>query len=290
MTPSGPNANRTIDVHGLARVEGEGSLHVAVHDGVVDDVELEIFEPPRFFEAFLRRPRLRGAAGHYGADLRDLPRRLPDVRLRGNRGRLRRHGRPSRSASSGASCTAASGSRATPCTSTCSTPPTSSAAGTPSSWPREPGRRRARPAPKKDRQPPHGTGRRTGDPPRERPRRGFLPLPRARRVAAMSSRSNVPGRNRSRRSPGSPASSSPTSRRTTASWRFRTPTTTRSRRAASCPPTGSTPPPASSPTWPSRSTSPARRRCTPGCTAATLPHWTARPLRAQPGDAAQGGT
>ncbi len=53
MTPSGANANRTIDVHGLARVEGEGSLHVAIHDGVLERVELEIFEPPRFFEAFL---------------------------------------------------------------------------------------------------------------------------------------------------------------------------------------------------------------------------------------------
>jgi coenzyme F420-reducing hydrogenase alpha subunit len=53
MTPSGDSANRAIDVHGLARVEGEGSLHVAVRDGVLERVELEIFEPPRFFEAFL---------------------------------------------------------------------------------------------------------------------------------------------------------------------------------------------------------------------------------------------
>jgi coenzyme F420-reducing hydrogenase alpha subunit len=53
MTPSGAAANRTVDVHGLARVEGEGSLHVAVRDGVLERVELEIFEPPRFFEAFL---------------------------------------------------------------------------------------------------------------------------------------------------------------------------------------------------------------------------------------------
>ena len=38
----------------LARVEGEGSLHVRLRDGHVEEVRLEIFEPPRFFEAFLR--------------------------------------------------------------------------------------------------------------------------------------------------------------------------------------------------------------------------------------------
>jgi sulfhydrogenase subunit alpha len=45
---------RTIAVDYLARVEGEGSLHVKLDDGRVDQVELRIFEPPRFFEAFLR--------------------------------------------------------------------------------------------------------------------------------------------------------------------------------------------------------------------------------------------
>ena len=38
----------------LARVEGEGALHVVVKDGRADTVRLEIYEPPRFFEAFLR--------------------------------------------------------------------------------------------------------------------------------------------------------------------------------------------------------------------------------------------
>ena len=47
-------ASRTLSVTSLARVEGEGSMHVVVRDGVVRDVELRIFEPPRFFEAFLR--------------------------------------------------------------------------------------------------------------------------------------------------------------------------------------------------------------------------------------------
>ena len=55
MTPT--EGRRTISVEGLARVEGEGSLRVAVRDGFVEDVELRIFEPPRYFEAFLRGRR-----------------------------------------------------------------------------------------------------------------------------------------------------------------------------------------------------------------------------------------
>jgi sulfhydrogenase subunit alpha len=45
---------RTIKVGYLARVEGEGGLTVRVRGGRVEHVQLEIFEPPRFFEAFLR--------------------------------------------------------------------------------------------------------------------------------------------------------------------------------------------------------------------------------------------
>lgn len=47
-------ARRTIKVNYLARVEGEGALKVVVRDGKVRSAELSIFEPPRFFEAFLR--------------------------------------------------------------------------------------------------------------------------------------------------------------------------------------------------------------------------------------------
>ncbi|MGC2199484.1 MAG: Ni/Fe hydrogenase subunit alpha [Stellaceae bacterium] len=47
-------ARRTINVGYLARVEGEGALHLTIRDDRVDKVELRIFEPPRFFEAFLR--------------------------------------------------------------------------------------------------------------------------------------------------------------------------------------------------------------------------------------------
>ena len=46
--------DRDISVAALARVEGEGAMHVRVTDGRVDDVRLEIYEPPRYFEALLR--------------------------------------------------------------------------------------------------------------------------------------------------------------------------------------------------------------------------------------------
>ncbi len=46
--------SKTIQVAYLARVEGEGGLPVKVTGGAVTDVQLRIFEPPRFFEALLR--------------------------------------------------------------------------------------------------------------------------------------------------------------------------------------------------------------------------------------------
>lgn len=46
--------SRTLSVEALARVEGEGAMTVRVHDGQVTDVQLRIYEPPRFFEALLR--------------------------------------------------------------------------------------------------------------------------------------------------------------------------------------------------------------------------------------------
>jgi coenzyme F420-reducing hydrogenase alpha subunit len=49
--------SRKIRVENLARVEGEGSLFVRIKDGKVEEAKLSIFEPPRFFEAFLRGRR-----------------------------------------------------------------------------------------------------------------------------------------------------------------------------------------------------------------------------------------
>lgn len=48
------NETRTIKVNALTRVEGEGGLHVRVKGDVIEEVQLAIYEPPRFFEAFLR--------------------------------------------------------------------------------------------------------------------------------------------------------------------------------------------------------------------------------------------
>ncbi len=54
--------SRMIRVEALARVEGEGAFQMVVQDGRVQDVRLSIFEPPRYFEAFLR-----------GRDYREAP-------------------------------------------------------------------------------------------------------------------------------------------------------------------------------------------------------------------------
>ena len=53
MTGMTGTKSRRIEVDYLARVEGEGSLLIDVHEGQLRDVKLKIFEPPRFFEAFL---------------------------------------------------------------------------------------------------------------------------------------------------------------------------------------------------------------------------------------------
>lgn len=54
MTGVDGRETRTLTVGALTRVEGEGALNVTLTDGTVDTVELNIYEPPRFFEAFLR--------------------------------------------------------------------------------------------------------------------------------------------------------------------------------------------------------------------------------------------
>ncbi len=46
--------HRSVEVPVVARVEGEGALHVRIDDGEITRLELEIYEPPRFFESFLR--------------------------------------------------------------------------------------------------------------------------------------------------------------------------------------------------------------------------------------------
>lgn len=58
--------HKSLDLHvpTITRVEGEGAMHVVVRDGVVENVQLEIYEPPRMFEAFLR-----GRAHHEPVDI-----------------------------------------------------------------------------------------------------------------------------------------------------------------------------------------------------------------------------
>jgi len=59
---------RTLALGDLARVEGEGALHLVVEGDRIVDLRLEIFEPPRLFEAFLR--------GRSAAELPDLMARI----------------------------------------------------------------------------------------------------------------------------------------------------------------------------------------------------------------------
>ncbi len=46
--------SRALSTGALARVEGEAAMRIDVRDGELVDVQLNIYEPPRFFEGFLR--------------------------------------------------------------------------------------------------------------------------------------------------------------------------------------------------------------------------------------------
>ena len=60
--------SRRIKVDYLARVEGEGGLDIRIRNGRVRDVKLNIFEPPRLFEGFLR--------GRHYAEASDITARI----------------------------------------------------------------------------------------------------------------------------------------------------------------------------------------------------------------------
>ncbi len=51
------SGSRALNTEALSRVEGEGAMRVRIEDGHVVDVQLNIYEPPRFFEGFLRGRR-----------------------------------------------------------------------------------------------------------------------------------------------------------------------------------------------------------------------------------------
>ncbi|WP_062297437.1 Ni/Fe hydrogenase subunit alpha [Demequina maris] len=54
MTHQLKDGGQVMQVGMLARVEGEGGMHIEFKDGKVESVQLNIFEPPRFYEGFLR--------------------------------------------------------------------------------------------------------------------------------------------------------------------------------------------------------------------------------------------
>lgn len=45
--------SRVLRLEALARVEGEAALHLRLDGDTVAETRLRIYEPPRFFEAFL---------------------------------------------------------------------------------------------------------------------------------------------------------------------------------------------------------------------------------------------
>jgi sulfhydrogenase subunit alpha len=59
---------KNIEVPALARVEGEGGLYIRMKDGEIAHVELNIYEPPRFFEGFLK--------GRYFQEVPDITARI----------------------------------------------------------------------------------------------------------------------------------------------------------------------------------------------------------------------
>ena len=60
--------NRLIEVPAIARVEGEGALHLGLRGDEIVDLRLDIYEPPRFFEAFL--------AGRHFSEVPDIVPRI----------------------------------------------------------------------------------------------------------------------------------------------------------------------------------------------------------------------
>jgi len=54
MTHQLKDGGQVLNVGMLARVEGEGGMHIEFEGGRVKEVQLNIFEPPRFYEGFLR--------------------------------------------------------------------------------------------------------------------------------------------------------------------------------------------------------------------------------------------
>lgn len=127
-------AGKTIKVDYLARVEGEGAFKVVVRDGAVQSAGFRIFEPPRFFEAFLRGRNFTEAPDITAriCGICPVAYQMSAVHAMEDALGVRVTG-PLREAPCGCSI-AANGSRATPCIFTCSMPQISSVMRAPSTW------------------------------------------------------------------------------------------------------------------------------------------------------------
>ena len=67
-------SSKVIKVDALARVEGEGAMLIKVKDRKVREAKFRIYEPPRFFEAFLRGRKYSEAP-----DITARPGQQPDL-------------------------------------------------------------------------------------------------------------------------------------------------------------------------------------------------------------------
>ena len=235
-------ASRTLAVDVLARVEGEGAMHVRIDGDTVADVQLRIYEPPRFFEAFLRGRAFTEVPGHHRAHLRHLPGRLPDELRAGDGGRVRRgdRRRPDPGPAAAALLRRVDREPRAP-------RPPAARARLPRLRERDrdgrrpPRDRRARADDEEDRQRADGGGRRARDPSDQRARRRLLPRSHTRRAAAAGrSSSSARARPRSRPCGGRRRCRSPTSSSSTSWSRCASTASTRSTSAGSCPPAGST--------------------------------------------------
>lgn len=59
---------QNIEVDALARVEGEGALYIRLKNGEIAEIQVNIYEPPRFFEGFLQ--------GRYFQEVPDITARI----------------------------------------------------------------------------------------------------------------------------------------------------------------------------------------------------------------------
>jgi sulfhydrogenase subunit alpha len=91
--PLEPQArSRRISTAALARVEGEGAMSVRIRDREVLEVQLRIYEPPRFFEALLKGRSYTEVPDITARICAHLPGRLPDERQPRDRAGVRGDG------------------------------------------------------------------------------------------------------------------------------------------------------------------------------------------------------